>query len=212
MPTRKLADPCQWVSQGQAFRHFAVYDGRTQSQQHIKPLHWYVTCRLVLEGGFHPDELKPRPPFRVTRRRRQNLIHFDPSTATGGEATVFGGLKTKKVDVVVTKPQLGPVLAVSCKGITGAFRNLTNRMEMKDGCSTTRCGWRTYSKRVFHSPAKRIQPTNKRQSPPFPEIASSTLGGDMGNSVIRIPRARLTALPTAASGATMGVSPQPRTP
>ena len=129
MPTRRKAEPCQWVSQGDAFRHFAVYDGRTQSQQHIKPLHWYATCRLVLEGGFHPDELRPRPPFRVTRRRGQNLVHFDPSTATGGEATVFGGLKTKKVDVVVTKPQLGPVLAVSCKGITGAFRNLTNRME-----------------------------------------------------------------------------------
>ncbi len=37
-----------------AFRHFAEFDGRTQSQQHIKPLHDYVTSRLVLEGGFHP--------------------------------------------------------------------------------------------------------------------------------------------------------------
>ncbi len=120
---------CQWVGQVEALKHFAVYGGRTQSQQHIKPLHWYVACRLALEGGFHPDDLKPRPPFSVTRRRGQNLIHFDPSTATGGEATVFGGLKTKSVDVVATKPQLGPVLAVSCKGMTGAFRNLTNRME-----------------------------------------------------------------------------------
>ncbi len=51
-----------------------------------------------------------------------------------------------------------------------------------------------------------------RQLPPLAEIASSTLGGDMGSSVIRMPMARLTALPTAASGATMGVSPQPRTP
>jgi hypothetical protein len=33
------------------------------------------------------------------------------------------------VDVVVAKEGLGPVLAVSCKGMTGAFRNLTNRME-----------------------------------------------------------------------------------
>ena len=120
---------CQWVGQGSALKHFAVYDGPTQSQQHIKPLHWYVACRLVLEGGFHPDDIKPRPPFSVIRRRGRNLIHFDQSTATGGEATVFGGLKTKNVDVVVTKPQLGPVLAVSCKGMTGAFRNLTNRME-----------------------------------------------------------------------------------
>ena len=50
------------------------------------------------------------------------------------------------------------------------------------------------------------------QLPPFSEIASSTFGGDMGSSVIRMPRARLTAFPTAAKGATMGVSPQPRTP
>ena len=120
---------CQWVSQSTALQHFARYDGPTQSQQHIKPLHWYVACRLVLEGGFHPDELKPRPPFTVTKRRGQYLIHFDPGAATGGEATVLGGLKTKNVDVVINKDGLGPVLAVSCKGMTGAFRNLTNRME-----------------------------------------------------------------------------------
>jgi hypothetical protein len=47
----------------------------------------------------------------------------------GGEQIILGGLKTKSVDVVVTNPQLGPVLAVSCKGVTKAFRNLTNRME-----------------------------------------------------------------------------------
>lgn len=45
------------------------------------------------------------------------------------ERTILGGLKTKNVDIVVTKEGLGPVLAVSCKGMTGAFRNLTNRME-----------------------------------------------------------------------------------
>ena len=128
---RTAATPrvCQWVNQADALEHFVLYDGPTQSQQHIKPLHWYVACRLVLEGGFHPDELKPRPPFTVTRRRGQYLVHFDPSTATGGEATVLGGLKTKNVDVVISKNGLGPVLAVSCKGMTGAFRNLTNRME-----------------------------------------------------------------------------------
>ena len=130
MPAPDMADRrCQWVGQGDALKHFAVYDGPTQSQQHIKPLHWYVACRLVLEGGFHPDDLKPRPPFSVSRRRGRNLIRFDPSVATGSEATVFGGLKTKNVDVVATKPELGPVLAVSCRGMTGAFRNLTNRME-----------------------------------------------------------------------------------
>ena len=120
---------CQWVSQADALEHFVLYDGPTQSQQHIKPLHWYVACRLVMEGGFHPDEIKPRPPFTVTRRRSQHLLRFDPGVATGGEATVLGGLKTKNVDVVISKDGLGPVLAVSCKGMTGAFRNLTNRME-----------------------------------------------------------------------------------
>ena len=120
---------CLLVARWDALRHFAVYDGRTQSQQHIKPLHWYVACRLVLEGGFRPEELTPRPPFDLVRRGGRNVLHFDPSKATGGEATVFGGLKTKNVDVVVTKPELGPVLAVSCKGMTGAVRNLTNRME-----------------------------------------------------------------------------------
>ena len=128
---RTAATPrvCQWVNQADALEHFVRYEGPTQSQQHIKPLHWYVACRLVLEGGFHPDEIKPRPPFTVTRRRGQHLLRLAPDAATGGEATVLGGLKTKNVDVVVSKDGLGPVLAVSCKGMTGAFRNLTNRME-----------------------------------------------------------------------------------
>jgi hypothetical protein len=46
-----------------------------------------------------------------------------------GEQVILGGLKTRNVDVVVNKHLLGPVLAVSCKGVTKAFRNLTNRME-----------------------------------------------------------------------------------
>ena len=127
--TTRVPRTCQWVNLSRALEHFAAYDGPTQSQQHIRPLHWYVTCRLVLEGGFHPDELKPRPPFTVARRRGRYVLHFDPTAATGGEATVLGGLKTKNVDVVINKDGLGPVLAVSCKGMTGAFRNLTNRME-----------------------------------------------------------------------------------
>ena len=120
---------CQCVNRDNALIHFASYDGRTQSQQHIKPLHWYVACRLVLQGGFHPDEIKPRPPFRVTTKGRRYLLEFDQTCATGAEATILGGLKTKSVDIVVSKDGLGPVVAVSCKGMTGAVRNLTNRME-----------------------------------------------------------------------------------
>ena len=120
---------CQLLSGPAALKWFAEFKGATQSQQHIKPLHWYVACRLVLEGGFSPDEIMPRPPFGVIRKSGYSKIFYDPQLGTGGEATVLGGLKTKNVDVVVTKPGIGPVLAVSCKGMTGAFRNLTNRME-----------------------------------------------------------------------------------
>ena len=175
MPSNSEKDPtvaprvCQWVNQSTALKHFARYDGPTQSQQHIKPLHWYVACRLVLEGGFHPDELKPRPPFTVTKRRGQYFIHFDPSAATGGEATVLGGLKTKNVDVVVNKDGLGPVLAVSCKGMTGAFRNLTNRMEETIGeCTNLHI---TYPALVFGylfviRANKRTEPSGLEISPP----------------------------------------------
>src|ERR1700680_4247703 len=58
-----------------------------------------------------------------------NRISFNPVAGGYGEEIVLGGLKTKNVDVVVTKPKIGPVLAISCKGATKAFRHLTNRME-----------------------------------------------------------------------------------
>jgi len=130
MPTDLEAKSCQWTNQAAALSAFAEFTGKTQSASHIKPLHWYVACRLVVEGGFDPDDIVPRPPFRVQRRPgKPPLLHFEPALARGGERTVLGGLKTKNVDVVVTREGIGPVLAVSCKGVTGAFRNLTNRME-----------------------------------------------------------------------------------
>jgi hypothetical protein len=130
MPTDLEAKTCQWTNEAQALAAFAEFTGKTQSASHIKPLHWYVACRLVLEGGFDPEDITPRPPFRVQRRGgAPPVLHFDPALARGGERTVLGGLKTKNVDVVVTREGIGPVLAVSCKGVTGAYRNLTNRME-----------------------------------------------------------------------------------
>jgi hypothetical protein len=48
----------------------------------------------------------------------------------------LGGLKTKAVDVVVTKCGVGPVMAISIKGTLNAFRNLTNRMEEAVGDCT----------------------------------------------------------------------------
>lgn len=119
----------QWVNAREAMHHFATFEGVTQSQMHIKPLHWYVACRLVVEGGFHPDDITPRPPFNVRTSGGKYFLDFDPSAGGNGERTILGGLKTKNVDVVVTKDGIGPVLAVSCKGMQGAFRNLTNRME-----------------------------------------------------------------------------------
>ena len=112
-----------------AFRHFAEFTGRTQSQLHIKPLHEYVAARLALEGGFHPDDLNPRPPLRVAEEDGRYRLIYAPEASTATETTILGGLKTKDVDIVAVKDGIGPVLAVSCKGMTGAVRNLTNRLE-----------------------------------------------------------------------------------
>jgi hypothetical protein len=130
MPTDRATNICQWTTQATALSAFANFSGKTQSGNHIRPLHWYVACRLVVEGGFHPDDIVPRPPFEVTSRQgKPPILTYDETKSGGGERTVLGGLKTKNVDVVVTREGIGPVLAVSCKGVTGAFRNLTNRME-----------------------------------------------------------------------------------
>ena len=61
---------------------------------------------------------------------------FRPVRPAGNEQTVLGGLKTKDIDIVVAKPGIGPVIAISVKGTGGAFRNLTNRMEEAIGDST----------------------------------------------------------------------------
>ena len=130
----------QVPTRAEAFRHFATFAGPTQSQQHIRPLHEYVTARLVLEGGFVPDELRPHPPLRVVPGT--NRLVYAPDQATSAEATILGGLKTKNVDIVATKTGIGPVLAISCKGMTGAFRNLTNRLEETIGeCTNIPIGY-----------------------------------------------------------------------
>ncbi len=102
---------CEWVSLRSALARFVTFRGSTQSQRHIKPLHWYVACRLVVEGGFDPDDIVPRPPFRVERKGGRSVLVHDPSRGGSGERTVYGGLKTKNVDVVVTKEGIGSVLA-----------------------------------------------------------------------------------------------------
>jgi hypothetical protein len=124
---RTDATPCLWINGPQAFKEFATHKGKTQSARHIKPLHWYIACRLVLEGGFRPCNITPRPPFWVEEKRGRKgrasyILHHDPTKGESGEQVVLGGLKTKNVDVVVNNYSVGPVLAISCKGVTKAFR------------------------------------------------------------------------------------------
>ncbi len=85
--------------------------------------------RLVIEGGFHPDEIIPHPPLVVENKAGQSRLAFDLAAEREDEQTVLGGLKTKDIDVVVAKPGVGPVIAISVNGTGGALRNLTNRME-----------------------------------------------------------------------------------
>jgi len=139
MPRDAGATSSEWipeyVTSEAALRQFAL-TVETQGQMHIRPLHRHIALRLVLEGGFFPDEISPRPPVVHERRGGRHLLSFDEAAASDTELTVIGGLKTKIVDVVVTKQGLGPVLAVSVKGTGGAFRNLTNRMEEAIGDCT----------------------------------------------------------------------------
>lgn len=120
---------CHWRGVGETFAHLATSQESTQSQRVVKPLHWYIACRLVIEGGFLPEEIRPRPPFSVSKQGLDWVLQFDATNARSTEATVLGGLKTKDVDIVVEKPGIGPVIAISCKCTGNAFRNLTNRME-----------------------------------------------------------------------------------
>ncbi|MCY3885487.1 MAG: hypothetical protein OXG24_11310 [Gammaproteobacteria bacterium] len=129
-------EPCRWICLREAIANFASGEHPTQSGRHIKPLHWHIACRLVLEGGFHPDDVTPRPPFAVKSTKTGVLLIYDETLGDGSERTLLGGLKTKNVDVVVTRNGIGPVIAVSMKGTLNAFRNLTNRMEEAVGDCT----------------------------------------------------------------------------
>jgi hypothetical protein len=125
----------EYLRLGSALREFAVSTA-VQAQEHIKPLHKYFALRLVLEGGFLPEEVIPRPPLICERSGRQLVLRLDEAVETHSEQNVIGGLKPKSVDVVVVKEKVGPVVAISLKGTGKAFRNLTNRMEEAVGDCT----------------------------------------------------------------------------
>jgi hypothetical protein len=127
------------ISLRDALRAFVEAEA-TQSQLHIRPLHRHIVERLVIEGGFRPDDMSPHPPLRIEvygsgRGLRHRLV-YDETAARTGDQTVLGGLKTKDVDVVISHRHVGPCLAVSVKGTFNAFRNLTNRMEEAAGDCT----------------------------------------------------------------------------
>ena len=102
----------------------------TQSGEHIKPIHAYCASRLVLEGGFPPEWVSPRPP--LSSKRKNNAVYeleYLQGAADKVERRVLGGIKYKNVDVTAVVNGLGPAMGISAKSTGNAFRNLTNRME-----------------------------------------------------------------------------------
>jgi hypothetical protein len=102
----------------------------TQSGEHIKPIHSYCATRLVLEGGFSPDNIFPSAPFKSTKiNNSAHELDISSSKTKRSEHRVLGGIKYKAVDVTAVIPGIGPALGISAKSTGNAFRNLTNRME-----------------------------------------------------------------------------------
>ena len=101
-----------------------------QAQEHIKPIHYYSAIRLVLEGGFEPENILPKPPFTSTKQTLEKYkLLFSPDTTIKSEATVLGGLRTKQIDITVRSSEAGPTLGISLKTTNNAFRNIPNRVE-----------------------------------------------------------------------------------
>jgi hypothetical protein len=83
-------------------------DLKTQSQEHIRPIHAYSAARLVLEGGFPPEWVVPRQAF--SSRRTTNLtyeLEVVREAPKLSEHRVLGGIRYKDVDVTVLVPQPG---------------------------------------------------------------------------------------------------------
>jgi hypothetical protein len=107
---------------------------KTQSGQHIKPVHARCSNRLVLEGGFPPEWVHPCPPLASNPGRNNRYsLSYSKGAENPSEQSVLGAMKYKSLDVAVLPPQIGPALGVSVKSTGNAFRNLTNRMEEAPG-------------------------------------------------------------------------------
>lgn len=123
------------TSPRQAITRFVSSDPGGMPGERIRALQQYVACRLVIEGGFHPDRIRPRPPISVERNRRGAFLHHDPDAAKPGRRTVLGGLATRKVDVTVTIADIGPVLAVALKGSHFGFDDVVEGLaRVAGGC------------------------------------------------------------------------------
>ena len=109
-------------------------DAKTQSGQHIKLVHAHCSNRLVVEGGFPPEWIHPRPPLASTPGPNNDYgLAYSEEAKSSAEQSVLGGMKYKNLDVAVLPPGIGPALGISVKSTGNAFRNLTNRMEEAPG-------------------------------------------------------------------------------
>lgn len=111
-----------------------------------------VACRLVLEGGFLPQEIVPRPPFEAhpTRRGAYRLVHV-PESGGQGEQTVLGGLKAKDIDVVVFQSHGRPL----CRGVDQGHVECLSQPHEPNGRGRGR----------LHQPAYRLPKLGVRVSP-----------------------------------------------
>ena len=80
------APKCQWINLADACAAFVKAESGVQGSHHIRPLHWYVACRLVIEGGFLPHEIKPHTPFRVEDSRNGPRLIYDESVANNSQS------------------------------------------------------------------------------------------------------------------------------
>jgi len=107
---------------------------KTQSGLHIKLINGHCASRLVAEGGFAPEWMRPSPPLASKAgSNNQYELRYSKESENPAEQSVLGGMKYKNIDVTVVIPGIGPVLGISAKSTGTAFRNLTNRMEEAPG-------------------------------------------------------------------------------
>ena len=130
-------EPPKLTSLADVLARFVHADSDAQPDELIESLGWYVACRLVIEGGFDPEWIRPRPPITVDRNRDGLFLSHDPDAAMPGGRTLPGGLKDAKPDVTVTIPGIGPVLALSLEGTESVAAGRGGVPEMIGGLERT---------------------------------------------------------------------------